>query len=90
MNEPRSRLLSTYRLQLHAGFTFDDAREALPYLAGLGVSHLYLSPITQAAPGSTHGYDVTDPTQLNTELGGTEAYERLIAEQRAHGILRGE
>ncbi|MCB9490523.1 MAG: malto-oligosyltrehalose synthase [Dehalococcoidia bacterium] len=86
MNEPRSRVLSTYRLQLHAGFTFDDAREALPYLAGLGVSHLYLSPITQAAPGSTHGYDVTDPTQLNTELGGTEAYERLIAEQRAHGL----
>ena len=57
---PRPRA-ATYRVQLHAGFTFDDAAAITGYLAELGVSHLYCSPYLQAAPGSTHGYDVVDP-----------------------------
>src|SRR5207237_1290539 len=52
--------LATYRVQLHAGFTFDDAAAIVDYLADLGISHLYCSPVLQAAPGSTHGYDVVD------------------------------
>ena len=56
---------STYRLQLHAGFTADDAAEIVPYLARLGVGHLFCSPVLQAAPGSTHGYDVVDHTRIS-------------------------
>ncbi|HEX4978901.1 MAG TPA: malto-oligosyltrehalose synthase [Acidimicrobiales bacterium] len=68
---------STYRVQLHAGFTFDDAAGIVPYLADLGVSHLYCSPYLQAAPGSTHGYDVVDHHALNADLGGATAHARL-------------
>ena len=57
---PRRALVCTYRVQLHAGFGFDDAAAIVPYLAELGVSHLYCSPYLQAMPGSTHGYDVVD------------------------------
>ncbi len=66
---PRQRA-ATYRVQLHAGFTFDDAAAIAGYLAALGVSHLYSSPILQAAAGSTHGYDVVDHGRVNSELGG--------------------
>jgi (1->4)-alpha-D-glucan 1-alpha-D-glucosylmutase len=58
------------RLQLHRDFTFADATDLVPYMASLGVSHLYASPILAARPGSMHGYDVTDPTRVNEELGG--------------------
>lgn len=68
---------ATYRLQLHRGFGFADAAELADYLADLGVSHVYLSPILQAAPGSAHGYDVVDHAQLNVELGGEAAYRRM-------------
>jgi (1->4)-alpha-D-glucan 1-alpha-D-glucosylmutase len=68
---------ATYRVQLHPGFTFDDAAGLADYLAALGVSHLYLSPILQAAPGSTHGYDVVDPGRVSEALGGEAAYDRL-------------
>ncbi|MBW8869568.1 MAG: malto-oligosyltrehalose synthase, partial [Acidobacteriales bacterium] len=68
---------STYRLQLHAGFTFDDAIAIAPYLKSLGVSHVYCSPYLQAAPGSKHGYDVVDHQCINTELGGEEAHQRF-------------
>jgi (1->4)-alpha-D-glucan 1-alpha-D-glucosylmutase len=68
---------ATYRVQLHAGFSFDDAAEVAGYLAALGVTHLYCSPILQAAAGSTHGYDVVDHSQLNEELGGEPGYRRL-------------
>ena len=61
---------ATYRLQLHAGFGFDDAAEVVSYLHSLGVSHAYLSPILQAAPGSTHGYDVVDHSRLSQPAGG--------------------
>ena len=62
--------VATYRLQLTPSFGFDDAAEVLPYLAELGVTHVYLSPYLQAAPGSTHGYDVVDHARVNDELGG--------------------
>jgi (1->4)-alpha-D-glucan 1-alpha-D-glucosylmutase len=68
---------STYRLQLHKEFTFDDAAEIAEYLRSLGVSHVYTSPYLQAAPGSTHGYDVVDHQRVNEELGGAEAHERF-------------
>ena len=82
-----SQVLSTYRLQLRGDcFTFADAEELLPYLDELGVSHLYLSPILTAADGSTHGYDVTDPTTVSASLGGQEGLERLAAAARARGM----
>jgi len=71
-------LLSTYRLQLTPDFGFDDAAATVPYLARLGVSHLYLSPIFEARPGSTHGYDQTDPTRIRAALGGEPAFDRLV------------
>jgi (1->4)-alpha-D-glucan 1-alpha-D-glucosylmutase len=77
---------ATYRLQLHAGFTFDDAAAAAPYLAALGVSHVYCSPYLQAARGSTHGYDVVDHSRVNEELGGDAAYRRFVAALQAHGL----
>jgi len=81
-----SPILATYRLQLHAGFPLSRARELVPYLARLGVTHLHLSPILQARAGSTHGYDVTDPGQLNSALGDEETFERFVAALRAHGM----
>ena len=77
---------ATYRVQLHAGFTLDDAAALVPYLAELGVSHLYASPVLQAAPGSTHGYDVVDHSRVSAELGGADAFERLTDTLRAHGM----
>ena len=82
MSAPRA----TYRVQLHAGFTFDDAAAIVDYLADLGISHLYCSPFLQAAPGSMHGYDVVDHHALNRELGGEEAYGRLCAALEARGM----
>src|SRR5271166_4177336 len=66
--------IGSYRLQLHAGFTLDAARKILPYLAQLGVSHVYLSPCLQAVPGSQHGYDVADPSRIGEDLGGEAAW----------------
>jgi len=77
---------ATYRVQLHAGFTFDDAAALAPYLAALGVSHLYCSPVLQAAPGSTHGYDVVDHGRLSDELGGAAGFERLSDALAEHGL----
>jgi (1->4)-alpha-D-glucan 1-alpha-D-glucosylmutase len=81
--------LSTYRLQLHAGFTFDDAAAIADYLADLGVTHVYSSPILQAAPGSTHGYDVVNHEVVNVELGGAAGHERLSGALRDAGLGRG-
>ena len=77
---------ATYRLQLHAGFTFADAAALVPYLAELGVSHLYLSPILQAAAESTHGYDVVDPERVSTTLGGEEGFRALAEAARSAGL----
>ncbi|WP_236572024.1 malto-oligosyltrehalose synthase [Janibacter melonis] len=76
----------TYRLQLHAGFTFADAATQVPMLATLGVSHLYLSPILQAAPGSAHGYDVVDHTRVSADLGGVEGFRALVATAHEHDL----
>ena len=57
--------LATYRMQLHRGFTFADAATTVPYLQALGITDYYLSPISKAAPGSDHGYDVIDPLVVN-------------------------
>ena len=75
---------ATYRVQLHAGFTFADATAIVPYLARLGISHLYVSPILQARAGSTHGYDVVDHGAVNEELGGEDGFGRLTDALRAH------
>lgn len=85
---PSGRALptSTYRFQIHGGFGFDAAAEQTAYVASLGVSHLYLSPILQPAPGSTHGYDVVDHTRLNEEAGGREAFDRLVAAAHVQGL----
>ncbi|MGG7054943.1 malto-oligosyltrehalose synthase [Nitrosomonas sp. ANs5] len=71
--------IATYRLQLCPEFGLDDAAGIIPYLARLGVSHLYTSPYLQAASGSSHGYDVVDPTRVNEALGGECARKRLCA-----------
>jgi (1->4)-alpha-D-glucan 1-alpha-D-glucosylmutase len=70
---------ATYRLQLTPDFGFAQARELVPYLRELGISHLYLSPALQARTGSQHGYDVVDPTRISDDLGGEETFRELCA-----------
>ncbi|HEU5033629.1 MAG TPA: malto-oligosyltrehalose synthase [Mycobacteriales bacterium] len=77
---------STYRLQLRREFGFRHAAAVVPYLADLGVSHVYCSPVLAAVPGSAHGYDVVDPTRLSPELGGDEGWRELVAACRSHGV----
>ncbi|HET6569482.1 MAG TPA: malto-oligosyltrehalose synthase [Rhodothermales bacterium] len=79
-------MTATYRLQLLPEFTFADVEAILPYLKRLGISHVYLSPITQARPGSTHGYDVADHNTIRAEFGGRPAFDRLLAAARAQGL----
>lgn len=79
-------LLATYRLQLNREFDFDAALGLLPYLATLGVSHVYCSPILAAQPGSTHGYDVVDPARVDPALGGEAGFERLAEAAHAAGL----
>ncbi len=81
-----SNLIATYRIQLHADFAFDEAAAIADYLAALGVSHLYCSPYLQAAPGSTHGYDVVDHHQVNKALGGAQAHTRFCEALQRHGL----
>lgn len=77
---------ATYRLQLHEGFALADAERLLPYLAQLGISHVYLSPCLQAVAGSMHGYDVTNPKPIRTELGGEGAWQSFCAAAREQGL----
>lgn len=77
---------SSYRLQLQPGFTLHDATAAVPYLAALGVSHLHLSPLLEAVPGSTHGYDTVDHTRISEQLGGEPALRELAAAAHRHGL----
>src|SRR4051812_8697124 len=77
---------STYRLQFHAGFTFRDASAIVPYLAELGITHVYASPYLRAAPGSTHGYDVIDHCRLNPEFGSEADYNELVQKLADHGM----
>ncbi|WP_199808230.1 malto-oligosyltrehalose synthase [Streptomyces sp. NRRL S-1022] len=77
---------ATYRLQLQPAFPFAAAEAAVPYLASLGVSHLHLSPVLEAVPGSVHGYDVVDHTRVREELGGEEGLRALARTARQHGL----
>jgi (1->4)-alpha-D-glucan 1-alpha-D-glucosylmutase len=77
---------ATYRVQLHRGFTFADAAALIPYLARLGISHLYCSPYLRARPGSTHGYDIVDHRSLNPEIGSREDFDRLVDTLAQHGM----
>jgi (1->4)-alpha-D-glucan 1-alpha-D-glucosylmutase len=77
---------ATYRLQLNKEFGFDQAAALAPYLARLGVSHVYCSPYLRARPGSTHGYDIVSHTELNPELGDAEAFDRMVAAFRDNGL----
>ena len=81
-----TRPQSTYRIQFHSKFTFNDAKAIVPYLASLGVTHLYASPYMKAQPGSTHGYDVIDHCSLNPELGTQADYEAFSQAILEHGM----
>ncbi len=78
--------IATYRIQMHSGFTLDDAAAIAEYLAQLGISHLYSSPVLQAMKGSRHGYDVLDHSHVNRELGGEAAFEHLSEALRKHDL----
>ncbi len=77
---------ATYRLQLNSSFRFADARALIPYLRDLGISHLYLSPSLQARAGSTHGYDVVDPTRVSDDLGGEGELRALATAAHDAGL----
>ena len=79
---------ATYRLQFNQDFTFAQAAELVPYLAGLGISHCYASPYLTARPGSKHGYDIVDHGSLNLEIGSEEDYERFLDTLRHHGLAQ--
>jgi len=85
MTQPRIPV-AVYRLQFHPGMRFEDARGLIPYFHGLGITDLYASPILQARRGSTHGYDVTDPSRLNPELGNEEEFENFVRQLQANGM----
>ncbi len=76
---------STYRVQLHREFNFAELANLAPYFADLGISDIYLSPIFKSVPGSQHGYDVTDFSEINPELGGVDGFSRLAAVLRSNG-----
>ncbi len=77
---------ATYRLQFNSGFRFGDGRKIIPYLAALGVSHVYASPIFMARPGSTHGYDTVDHNRFNPEIGEMEEFEAFVGDLHEHGM----
>ncbi|MFL5320178.1 MAG: malto-oligosyltrehalose synthase [Myxococcaceae bacterium] len=78
--------LSTYRMQVHKGFPLKDAHALLEYLEALGISHIYSSPLLKAFPGSNHGYDVIDHTQLNPEVGTEAEFDAFTDELQRRGI----
>ena len=77
---------ATYRLQFHKGFTFRNAIELVPYLARLGISHIYASPLMEARPGSTHGYDIVNHNRLNPEIGNDTEFTALLKALRTHDM----
>ena len=80
--------LSTYRLQLNQSFGFAQVAKIVPYLAELGISHLYLSPILQAVPQSMHGYDVVNPLKISADLGGAEDFEKMSTVLKKYNIQK--
>jgi (1->4)-alpha-D-glucan 1-alpha-D-glucosylmutase len=81
---PPRRPRSTYRLQFSKDFRFADATAIVPYLAALGISHVYASPLLMARPGSTHGYDIVDHNRLNPEIGDEHDFDRFVAALHRH------
>ena len=79
---------ATYRVQLHGEFTFRDTARLAPYLARLGVSHMYCSPYLKARPGSKHGYDIIDHAELNPEIGTRADFDAFAAALREHGLAQ--
>ncbi|WP_032490825.1 malto-oligosyltrehalose synthase [Sinorhizobium fredii] len=77
---------ATYRLQFRNGMDFERAAGLIPHLVGLGISHLYASPIFSAVSGSTHGYDIVNFSEIDPALGGLEGFRRLVGELKAHGL----
>ena len=77
---------ATFRLQVHADFTLDDAAAVADHLAALGVSHAYSSPLLRSAAGSTHGYDTVDHAHVDEARGGREAFDRFVAALHGHGL----
>jgi len=88
MQKPKPRLVpsSTYRLQVHGGFTLNDARDVVPYLRRLGAGAAYTSPYFAAEPSSTHGYDVTNHNEINEEVGGDAAHTAFTDALRGAGL----
>jgi len=84
--ERSTPISATYRLQFNKDFTFRDATGLLDYFSELGITHIYASPIWRSRPGSTHGYDVIDPTRLNPELGTEADFFTLQTELRNRGM----
>ena len=82
MTSPRS----TYRLQFRNGMDFARAQKLVPYLKRLGMSHLYASPLMTAVSGSTHGYDVTNPNEIDPALGGLDGLRRLADTLHSHDM----
>lgn len=82
----QTKIRATYRLQLTPKFTFADAANIIPYLANLGVSHIYTSPILAAKPGSDHGYDICDHTMVSTSLGGEAGLARMVETLHQHDM----
>jgi (1->4)-alpha-D-glucan 1-alpha-D-glucosylmutase len=86
-NAPRPDIpTATYRLQMNGGFTFADAKAIVPYLARLGISHVYASPILKARPGSLHGYDIVDHSEISPELGGETEFDEFVRTLHQHGM----
>lgn len=85
-DERKPDLRATYRLQFRSGMTFERATSIVPYLAKLGISHVYASPIFAAVPGSAHGYDATDPNVIEPELGGEPGFIGFSDELKRHGL----
>ena len=82
----RSVPAGTYRLQVTADFTLDDAAAVAGYLADLGVTHAYSSPLLRSAAGSTHGYDTVDHAHVDEPRGGREGLDRFVAQLHEHGL----
>ncbi|MBI1311155.1 malto-oligosyltrehalose synthase [bacterium] len=78
--------IATYRLQFSRVFTFDDAKELVPYLSRLGITHIYSSPILRSRVASTHGYDVVDPITVNPNIGDETTFRGLVTTAQAHGL----
>ncbi|HID8898676.1 TPA: malto-oligosyltrehalose synthase [Enterobacter hormaechei] len=77
---------STYRIQFRNGMTFDRVVDLIPYMKDLGISHLYASPVFTATTDSTHGYDVTDPNEIDPAIGGREGFDRMAAALKQAGM----